>query len=174
MNYSWTAIAMAVGIGVATSSVPARAQNGRSQNRLLALRIQNAYQQQQIALQSAVQQTELLTQQALHQAAMPEPSGFSRPLGFPAQQSALQFAQAQTRALSQITMSGRAIPNQSIGLQLAGLEAALQRTASLAAAAQIQNGPLTVEQIQSLFIEQANLMSLLAYPAPNARGTPLR
>src|SRR5262249_22252733 len=135
-------------------------------------RIQNAYQQQQIALQSAVQQTELLTQQALHQAAMSEPGGFSRPLGFPAQQSALQLAQAQTRALSQITMSGRALSNQSIGMQLAGLEAALQRSASLELAAQIQNGPLTFVQIQSLFIEQANLMSLLAFPAPNSRTTP--
>jgi hypothetical protein len=141
---------------------------------LLALRVQNAYQQQQIALQSAVQQTGLLVQQAVHQAAMSEPSEFSQPLGFPAQQGALQVAQAQTRALAQISMSGRALPNQTIQLQLAGLEAALQRTASLQAAAQIQNKPLTVDQIQSLFIEQANLMNLLAYPPPNARATPTR
>jgi hypothetical protein len=174
MNCRWTAIVIAVGIGVATTSAPALAQNGSSQNRLLALRIQNAYQQQQIALQSAVQQTGLLTQQAVHQAATSAPNGFSPPLGFPAQQSALQLAQAQTIALSQITMNARALPNQSIGLQLAGLETALQLSASLQAAVQIQNGTLTVEQVQSLFIEQANLMSLLAYPPPNARATPTR
>jgi hypothetical protein len=174
MNCRWTAIVIVVGIGVAAISTSAPAQNGSSKNRLLALRIQNAYQQQQIALESAVQQTELLAQQAIHQTATSEPSIFSRPLAFQAQQSALQLAQAQTRALSQITMSVRSLPNQTVGLQLAGLEAALQRTASLEAAAQIQNGQLTIDQVQSLFIEQANLMNLLAYPAPNARGTPTR
>lgn len=170
----WTVIMIAAGIGVAKISAPASAQNGSSQNRLLALRVQNAYQQQQIALQSAVQQTQLLVQQAVLQAATSARSEFSAPLSFQAQQSALQLAQAQTRALAQISMNGRALPNQTVQLQLAGLEAALQRTASLQAAAQIQNGPLTIGQIQSLFIEQANLMNLLAYPPPNARATPTR
>jgi hypothetical protein len=174
MNRRWAAVITAIGIGVAAIATPAIAQSTSSQNRLLALRIQNAHQQQQIALESAVQQTELLAQQAVHQAATPEPTGFSLPLGFQAQQSALQLAQAQTRALTQITMSARSLPNQTVNLQLAGLEAALQRTASLQAAAQIQNAPLTTDQIQSLFIEQANLMNLLAYPAPNARASPLR
>src|SRR5262249_47584454 len=154
-------IVIAVGIGSASIASPMPAQNTSSQNRLLALRIQNAYQQQQIALQSAVQQTQLLVQQAVNQADALNRSEFARPLDFPTQQSTLQLAQAQTRALALITLNARSLPNQTVRIQLAGLEAALQSTVSLQAAAQIQNGLLTTDQIQALLIEQANLTNLL-------------
>jgi hypothetical protein len=174
MNRRQTAIVIAVGIAVLAIGARAPGQSTSSQNRLRVLRIQNAYQQQQTALETAAQQTNLLIQRAVHQASTPESAFFLRPLDFQAQQSALQIAQAQTRALALLTLNGRSFPNQAILLQLAGLEAALQRSVSLEAAVQIQNAPLTPDQIQSLFAEQANLMNLLAFPAPNTRAMPAR
>jgi hypothetical protein len=174
MNCRQAAVVIAVGIAVLAATARAPGQSTNSRNRLTVLRIQNAYQQQQTALQTAAQQTNLLIERAVHQSSTPESAFFLRPLDFQAQQSALQIAQAQTRALALLTMNGRSSANQAILLQLAGLKAVFQQSVSLEAAVQIQNAPLTPDQIQSLFSERAELMNLLAFPAPNTRATPAR
>jgi hypothetical protein len=144
----------------------AHAQATTYRQRLSALQLQNAYQQQQMAVQLAVQQTNLLLQAALRASVAPEPSGFYRPLNFQQQQSALQRALQQTTMLQQTMMRLNNQPSQSELPQLNAIQSALQITSSLQSAAQIQNGPLTTTQIQTLFRVQSSLIGLLASPPP--------
>jgi hypothetical protein len=133
--------------------------------RLAALRVQNAFQQQQAALQLAVQQTNLLRQRAIRQDTSLQPSGFFTPLSFGSQQAALQLALQQsiaaTQAASALTM-GRVQPAS----QTSAIQSVLQTSAILQTMTQIQNGQLTADQVQSLFNEQAVLSNLLAVPVP--------
>ncbi|HEY2827503.1 MAG TPA: hypothetical protein VGJ04_07890 [Pirellulales bacterium] len=148
----------------------AQAQPSTFQQRLTALRLQNAYQQQQTTLQAAVQQTNMLVQSALRQDAAMEPAGFFSPLNFQQQQSALQMALQQTTATSEVAMLSKTRPSQSALLQISTLQAALQTTAAIETASQIQNDQLTPDQVQSLFNEQASLANLLAFPPPQPAG----
>jgi hypothetical protein len=144
----------------------AHAQPPSSQQRLSALRLQNAYQQQQIALGSAVQETGVLLQQARRQEAIPRPSGFVSPLNFSQQQSALQTALQTTTAVAQAAMASKTQPSSAALMQVSAIQAAVQTTATLQTGSQIQNGQLTLDQIQSLFNEQISLSNLLAFPPP--------
>jgi hypothetical protein len=143
-----------------------QAQPPSPQQRLAALRVQNAYQQQQTALELAVQQTVVLLQQARRQVAVPQPSGFLSPLNFSQQQAALQIALQQTTAATQAAMVSKSRPNSAALMQVSTIQAAIRTTAALQTASQIQNGQLTADQVQSLFNEQAVLSNLLAAPAP--------
>jgi hypothetical protein len=147
-------------------AVQAHAQPMSNQQRLSVLRVQNAYQQQQIALALAVQQTNVLLQQARRQEAVQQPSGFLSPLNFSQQQSALQLALQQTTATTQAAMASKVRPNSATLLQVSAIQAAVQTTAALQTASRIQNGQLTVDQIQALSNELTSLTNVLAVPPP--------
>lgn len=153
---------------IASASGPssANAQASATQGRLLALQQQSAYQRQQSSIQLAVQQTNVLLQSAVRQNSATAQTDLFRPINFQQQQSALQMALQQTNALRQIQMRSSGPSGQNALLQAAAIQSALQTTASLRTALQIQNGILTTDQVQSLFREQASLMSLLASPSP--------
>ena len=146
----------------------ARAQSASYQQRLSALRLQNAYQQQQTALESAVQQTSVLVQQARRQESAQQSSGFLSTLNFSQQQAALQMALQQTTAATQAAMASKIQPSSAALLQVSAIQTAVQTTAALQTASRIQNGKLTLDQIQSLFNEQSSLTNLLAFPPPQS------
>lgn len=173
MRYPATSNPIAVFVALATSLTAglAHVQPATFQQRLSALRQQNAYQQQQMAVQLAVQQTNVLVQQALRHGEVPQPSGFYRPLNFQQQASALQMALQQTMALQQATLQSNSRPTQGALLQINAVQTSLQLTSTLQTAAQIQNGQLTPAQVQTLFREQTSLMGLLVSPPPQIPRT---
>jgi hypothetical protein len=144
------AFTMLISSTQAVAQTPAR-------SRLAVIGLQNASQQQQAALQVAVQQTNILIQQATQQDVPPGSADFHSPLNFGPQLAALQFALQQSAA-TQLIVARSGPPHLSFS-QATTIQSALQTSMSLQAALQIQSGPITNEQLQSLFREQTELTS---------------
>lgn len=156
------------------SATDAAAQYASFQQRIATLQRQNAYQQQQVAIQLAVQQTNILLFDALQQNVSGQETGVMQTLNFQPQVSALQTALNQTTLLQQSNVRVGS-PVQSPLQQASALQNALQTTRFLQASSQFQGGTLTDQQIQTLFLQKASLIGLLAAPSPQLiRPTPGR
>jgi len=144
---------------------PARQFMGSSQ-RLAALQLQNAFQQQQNAVQNAVQQTAALVQTARRQNAVLRQSFAPTSVDFVRQQIALQNALQQTNVLAQTTQQQNpALSRMALG-QLNTLRSVLQRSLVLEIDLQRQNNVLTSLQMSQLSQELPNLSSLITSQPP--------
>jgi hypothetical protein len=145
------------------SSLIAQAPTSTSAQRLLALRAQIAFQQQQTAVQYAAQRTAILVQLANQQNGL---GTAVSPVVFQQQQMALQAAIEQTRALLQTGQMQRnaGLSRMALG-QLNVLQRVLQQSTALQATLSAQSGMLTPAQLLSLG-QQSPALTRLSVPLP--------
>ncbi len=168
------AVLFAAALALSPWAGAAHAQSTGRQSRLSAMQQFNALQQQQSAVQTAVQQTTLALQNAYQQGVLSQevqsgtapPVSTASPVNLQQQQIAFQTALQQTTALLQVSYRQNTGLGQTALRQMNTLQNALQQSIALQSSLSMQNGQLTLAQLQTLSQEQANLMGLTTSPPP--------